>query len=303
MPPGALPGVVSQSAIHRNSVLLKRARARRPLLFRIQRAGMWGLILGAVIVAAFPLLWTLATSLKPIEDIAAYPPRFFPETVTFENYRDVATQSDMPQYFVHSIVVTAVTIVLTLLLATPAGYAAARYRFRGKNLLLFLLLSTVMIPGAVIMVPLYVLAGRLALLDTYLVLVLVYTAWRVPMVLWIMKSFFEAIPVEMEEAALVDGCGRLQAMWRVAFPLSWPGLSASAILVLVYVWTEFILALTLTSKLRTVTVGLYYYMTGYGIEWGRLTASVILALVPVLIAFFFFQKRFMQGLTAGALKG
>jgi ABC-type glycerol-3-phosphate transport system permease component len=303
MPSRAFPGASSEAASHLNAVPLARGRVRRSLHFRVRRAGMWALILGALVVAAFPLLWTLATSLKPMEDIAAYPPRLLPERVTFENYRDVATQSDMPAYFFNSTVVTAATIGLTLLLATPAGYAAARYRFRGKNVLLFVLLSTVMIPGAVIMVPLYMLAGRLALLDTYLVLVLVYTAWRVPMVLWIMKAFFEAIPVEMEEAALVDGCGRLQAMWRVAFPLSWPGLSASAILVLVYVWTEFILALTLTSKLRTVTVGLYYYMTGYGIEWGRLTASVILALVPVLIAFFLFQKRFMQGLTAGALKG
>jgi ABC-type glycerol-3-phosphate transport system permease component len=281
----------------------KGVRRKRFLPPTLQRAAMWALILGAVVMAAFPLLWTLATSLKPMEDIAAFPPRLLPERVTWENYLDVATQSDMPEYFLHSIVVTAATIGLTLLLATPAGYAAARYRFRGKNLLLFVLLSTVMIPGTVILVPLYVLASRLALLDTYLVLVLVYTAWRVPMVLWIMKSFFEAIPVEMEEAALVDGCGRLQAMWRVALPLSGPGMAASAILVLVYVWTEFILALTLTSKMRTVTVGLYYYMTGYGIEWGRLTAAVILALVPVLIAFFLFQKRFMQGLTAGALKG
>lgn len=280
-----------------------RARARRPLRVRVRRSGMWALIAGAVVVAAFPLFWTLATSLKPMEDIAAFPPRLLPETITLEHYRDVATQSDMPEYFVHSIVVTAVTIGATLLLATPAGYAAARFPFRGKNLLLFVLLSTVMIPGTVILVPLYVIASRLALLDTYLVLVLVYTAWRVPMVLWIMKSFFEGIPVEMEEAAMVDGCGRFQAMWRVALPLSGPGLAASAILVLVYVWTEFILALTLTSKLRTVTVGLYYYMTGYGIEWGRLTASVILALVPVLIAFFLFQRRFVQGLTAGALKG
>jgi multiple sugar transport system permease protein len=280
-----------------------RSHPRRPLPARLTRVGVWALILGAVAVAAFPLLWTLATSLKPMEDIAAFPPRLTPETFTLEHYRDVATQSDMPAYFLHSTVVTAATIGLTLLLATPAGYAAARYRFRGKHVLLFVLLSTVMIPGAVIMVPLYVLAGRLGLLDTYLVLVLVYTAWRVPMVLWIMKSFFEAIPAEMEEAALVDGCTRFQAMWRVALPLSWPGLSASAILVLVYVWTEFILALTLTSKLRTVTVGLYYYMTGYGIEWGRLTASVMLALVPVLVAFFLFQRRFMAGMTAGALKG
>ena len=279
------------------------ALRRKTLQTMAQRAGIWGTILGAVLVAAFPLCWTLATSLKPIEDIATFPPRLLPETVTWENYRDVLTESDMPAYFLHSFIITAGSIGLTLLLAAPAGYAAARYRFRGKHVLLFVLLSTVMIPGAVIMVPLYVLAGRLRLLDTYLVLVLVYTAWRVPMVLWIMKSFFEAIPAEMEEAALVDGCTRFQAMWRVAFPLSWPGLSASAILVLVYVWTEFILALTLTSKLRTVTVGLYYYMTGYGIEWGRLTASVMLALIPVLIAFFLFQRRFMAGLTAGALKG
>lgn len=291
-----------EAPAHPHAGVGTQIRRRRSLRIPIQQAGIWALILGAVVVAVFPLLWTLATSLKPMGDIAAYPPRLLPETITFQHYRDVAMQSDMPEYFLHSLVITAVTIGLTVLLAAPAGYAVARYRFRGKNVLLFILLSTVMIPGAVSMVPLYVLAGRLGLLDTYLVLVLVYTAWRVPMVLWIMKSFFEAIPIEMEEAAMVDGCGRLQAMWRVAFPLSWPGLSASAILILVYVWTEFILALTLTAKLRTVTVGLYYYMTGYGIEWGRLTASVMLVLVPVLIAFFLFQRRFMAGLTAGALK-
>lgn len=295
----------AQTTVLRDTKAVPGAHARRRWAPRValQRTGLWALIAGAVVVAAFPLFWTLATSLKPMEDIAASPPRLLPETVTLEHYRDVATQSDMPAYFANSIVVTAATILFTLLLATPAGYAAARFKFRGKTVLLFVLLSTVMIPGTVILVPLYVLASRLALLDTYLVLVLVYTAWRVPMVLWIMKSFFEGIPVEMEEAAMVDGCGRLQAMWRVALPLSGPGLAASAILVLVYVWTEFILALTLTSRLRTVTVGLYYYMTGYGIEWGRLTAAVILTLLPVLVAFFFFQRRFMQGLTAGALKG
>lgn len=297
-----VPAASSSGGTDRGQPAIQRQR-RPSLPARIQQAGIWATILGAVVLATFPLLWTLTTSLKPMEDIAAFPPRLIPEVFTAEHYWDVAMHSDMPAYFLHSTVVTAATIGLTVLLATPAGYAAARYRFRGKNTLLFVLLSTVMIPGAVIMVPLYVLAGRLQLLDTYLVLVLVYTAWRVPMVLWIMKSFFETVPPEMEEAALVDGCTRFQAMWRVAFPLSWPGISASAILVLVYVWTEFILALTLTSRLRTVTVGLYYYMTGYGIDWGRLTASVMLALVPVLVAFFLFQKRFMAGLTAGALKG
>ncbi len=167
MADGSFSGVASETSGRSQAVPLGRVRARRPLRITVQRAGMWALILGAVVVAAFPLFWTLTTSLKPVEDIAAFPPRFLPETVTFENYRDVAIQSDMPAYFVNSIVITAATIVLTLLLATPAGYAAARYRFRGKNFLLFVLLSTVMIPGAVIMVPLYVLAGRLALLDRF----------------------------------------------------------------------------------------------------------------------------------------
>ena len=279
-----------------------RAPGRR-LRPHLARVAVWGLVMGACAVAAFPLLWTLSTSLKPMEDIAAFPPRLLPEVVTLEHYRDVATQSDMPAYFATSLLITAATIGFTLLLAAPAGYAAARFRFRGKTALLFVLLSTVMIPGTVSLVPLYMVASRLALLDTYLALILVYTAWRVPMVLWIMKSSCEGIPVELEEAALMDGCGRFQAMWRIAFPLSGAGLAASAILVLVYVWNEFIIALTLTSKLRTVTVGLYYYITGYGIEWGRLTASVILALVPILVAFFVFQKRFIRGLTAGALKG
>lgn len=269
----------------------------------IRRAGMWTLITGSMVVAAFPILWTLSTSLKPVEDIATSPPSLLPATVTLEHYWDVVTDSDMPKFFINSVVFTAASIGFTLLLATPAGYAAARFRFSGKNLLLFVLLSTVMIPGMVILVPLYVLASRLALLDTYLVLVLVYTAWRVPMVLWIMKSFFESIPADIEDAARIDGCGRLQAMLRVALPLSGPGLAASATLVLIYVWNEFILALTLTTKLRPMTVGLYLYMTGYGIEWGRLTAAVVLALLPVMLIFFFFQRQFMRGLTAGALKG
>lgn len=288
---------------HPAAVRPVRVPRRRRLRPRLVRIALWALLAGSCVVAAFPLCWTFATSLKPMEDIAAFPPRLLPEVVTLEHYRDVATQSDMPGYLANSILITSATIACTLLLATPAGYAAARFRFRGKTLLLFVLLSTVMIPGMVILVPLYVLASRLGLLDTYLVLILVYMAWRVPMVLWIMKSFFEGIPVELEEAAMVDGCGRFQAMWRIALPLSGPGIAASAILVLVYVWNEFIIALTLTSKLRTVTVGLYYYITGYGIEWGRLTASVILALVPILVAFLLFQRRLIEGLTAGALKG
>ncbi|MCI0528762.1 MAG: carbohydrate ABC transporter permease, partial [Nitrospira sp.] len=143
------------------------------------------------------------------------------------------------------------------------------------------------------------------LLDTYWALILVYTAWQIPTVLWLMRGFFEAIPRELEEAALIDGCSRFQAFYRIIWPLTRPGLAAAAVIVFVNIWNEFIIALTLTTSddKRLIPVGLYYYIGAYGIEWGKLMAAVCIALLPIIVLFVFLQRSFIKGLSSGSIKG
>jgi ABC-type glycerol-3-phosphate transport system permease component len=259
---------------------------------------------GVAIVMLTPVVWILVTSFKPEAEIYRFPPQWIPLQITLDNYKAVL-QSSMPMYFVNSIVVACGTIVLTLFIAMHAGYAVSRFQFRGKNVFLFLLMASHMMPGVASLVPTYLLAGKLGLLDTYAVLILVYSMWQTPLVVWLIQGFLESVPATLDQAAMIDGYSRLGAFYRVVLPLSKPGLAASAIVVFVYAWNEFIMALTLTSadNMRLAQVGLKYYISQYGIQWGELAAAVILSIVPVLILFVLLQRWFVYGLTSGALKG
>lgn len=269
----------------------------------LRAALTYGLLLLASAVSLFPLLWALATSFKTTPNIASFPPQWVPDPVTLEHYRLVA--EPMGRYIGNSLAVAALTILVTLLVASHGAYAAARSEFPWKRTILFLILATMMIPGIAVLIPLYIVAARLGLFDTYSVLVIIYGAWMIPMALWLLRGFFETLPRELEEAALMDGCSRLGTLYRIAMPLVLPGLSAVAIVVFIYVWNEFIIALSMTNAehLRMVTVGVYYYITAYGIEWGKLTAAVCLALLPIISLFLILQRGFIRGLTSGATKG
>lgn len=257
----------------------------------------------AAVGSFFPIYWAINTSLKLESKNVTFPPQWFADPLTFEHYAYVF-QSVLPRNYLNSILLAAGTIALVLLVAIHAGYAAARFKFRGKNAILFVLLSTIMVPGIVTLIPQYFLAVQLGLHDTYLVLVLIFAAWQTPTATWILRGFFETIPPELEEAAMVDGCSRISAFYRVVVPLSQPGLVAASILVFVWVWNEFVIALNLTSSLSTrpLTVGLYFFVAESGIEWGRMAAAASLALIPVMILFAILQRRFIQGLTSGAVK-
>jgi ABC-type glycerol-3-phosphate transport system permease component len=204
----------------------------------------------------------------------------------------------------NSTIVATLTIAATLAVAVHAGYAAARFHFAGKNQLLFLILATAMIPGICILVPVYLLMTQFNLHNTYGSLVIVYTAWQVPTAVWIMRGFFDTISSELEEAALIDGCSRLGAFYRVVLPLSQPGLAAVGILVFVYVWNDFLIAyvLTISDEKRLIQSGLYLYVTAFGVEWSKLMAASVLALLPPAVTFMLLQSRFIQGLTKGAIK-
>lgn len=257
----------------------------------------------ATVFALFPIVWGVLTSFKTERDIYAYPPRWIPDPVTLQNYEEV--YSSILRYMLNSGFVALVTIVVTLLISMHGAYGAARRDFPGKRPILFIILSSMMIPGVAVLIPLYWVASKLNLFNTYLVLVLVYTAWMVPMAMWFLKGFFETVPRDLEDAATMDGCSRLGVLYRIVAPLIVPGFSAVAIVVFIFVWNEFIIALSMTTSesKRVVTVGIYYYITAYGIEWGKLLAAVTLALVPIVAGFFLLQKGFIRGMTSGAIKG
>jgi len=270
----------------------------------IQRAILYLILLSICLLAMFPVLWALSTSLKIESQVVTFPPKWIPKPITFFRYVEVFVSKRFPIYLLNSIIVSVVSILLAVGTATLAGYSSARFTFPGKEVILFLILAATMIPGISIIIPLYILSNRMHIYDTRAVLVLVHTGWRIPISTWLMRGFFESIPSEIEEAATIDGCSWFQAFYKVSLPLVTPGLGASSILVFIYVWNDFLIGFTLTVSDRTkvATVGLYEYLTMFGVEWGDLMAAVILTILPVLLLFFGLQKWFIQGLTRGAIK-
>lgn len=279
------------------------------MIRRVRPQASNGLALfAALLVAAIaiaPILWGLSTALKPEAQILAYPPHWLPHPPTLTTFQSVWTDSPLPVYFRNSVITTAGALVLSLLVSVHAAYAFSRFRFRGRSALLVGLLATSMMPGVAILVPLYHLAVVTHLYDTYAAMILVYAAWNVPILVWLLRSFFDTVPRELEEAALVDGCGRVRAFYRIVLPMSRPGLLSAAVLVIMYVWNDFLIAFTLTidDPRRTLSVGLYTYVSNYGIDYGHLMAATIVALVPVVAVFFLLQRHLISGLMSGALKG
>ena len=258
----------------------------------------------ALIILA-PFLWSLSTSFKPMAEILSYPPKLVPIQVTLENYIGVLAEKGFVRFIINSSIVTILTVILTLFVSLFAGYAAARYDFPGKELLMLMLLAGMAIGHFANVMPLYFLSIQLHLFDTYLILVLAYSAFITPLVTWLMQSYFGTIPKAIEEAAKIDGCTTWKAFWLVMVPIMKPAVVAGAVIAMSRAWNEFILALTLTRsyEMRTLPVGLHFFLTDYGVEWGSLTAASIISIVPILIVFLWMQKYFLQGMTSGTLGG
>lgn len=258
----------------------------------------------AALFALLPLLWGLSTSLKPESLVISATPQWLPTQFTLDNYT-LVFQSNIPRALLNSVFVSFVAVGLTLLVAVPAGYVTARYQFKARNTLMFYILATSMIPGIAVLVPLYVIAIRLGLHNTYMSMILIYSAWQAPSVVWITKGFFETIPREIEDAARVDGCSSFRILWQIMLPIVQPGLAAAAMISFVYIWNDFLIAATFITdqNLRLINVGLYQYLSQYGIVWGQLMAAVVITLLPVVMMFVLLERRFIEGLTLGATKG
>lgn len=286
-----------------HTAIRPRAVARRRGLRRTHPL-VYVALVAASAFAVLPLLWGLSTSFKS-ESATLSDRGWIPSTITLENYRLVLFESKIPLYLGNTLLVAGITVLATILIAIFGAYAAARFKFRGKTTSLFLILMTSMIPGIAILVPLYFLAVRLGLYDTYGVMVVIYTAWQIPTVIWMLKGFFESIPDSIEEAGRVDGASSFRVMMQLIFPLAVPGVAASAVISFIYVWNDFLIASTMisTDDKRLVAVGLYNYLSQYGIVWGQLTAAVSVSVIPIVIVFILMERRIVAGLSAGATKG
>ncbi len=253
----------------------------------------------------FPFVWMITTSLKTLGDIHSIPPRMLPKAVTFESYGNVFTKSNIPRYFINSAIISTGSTVIALVFAVLAGYGFSRFRFKGRGLLQNAVLSAQMMPTAAIIVPLFIILRSLNLLNTYLGLILAYLIITLPLSVWMMAGYIHSIPVEIEEAATIDGCSRMRILARLVIPISMPGIVATAVYSFVVTWNEFLLALSLATdrKVMTLPIGLAEFTKEYVTDWGALMAGSVIMTLPIVVAFFALQRAFVSGLTAGATKG
>lgn len=274
---------------------------RTPLLDGIT----YVILIFAAFLSLIPVVWGLFTALKTPAEVNSFPPTLFPDVYTVENFASVLFKSGFPKYLLNSIIVTVICIVVATSVAAHAAYAVTNFRFPFREQIMFFILMTSMIPPVVMLVPLYMLSVKIGLYDTRFLLILIYTAWRIPLLTWTLRGFFEKLPKEIIEAGTLDGCSRPRIFYSLILPISKPGIVASALLSAVYVWNDYLVSSTFTSKdnLRMLSAGLYNYITQYGIQWGHLMAAVIISIVPIVVLFVLLQRHFVEGLAAGAVKG
>ena len=273
----------------------------------MKRAARYGLAALAAAAALAPIYWLITISLKREIDQFASPPLWFAFTPTLEHYREAFFLRPFGAYMLHSTVVAVVATLLALGMGVPAAYALARFRWPGKfgEKIGFWILSQRMLPPIVTCLPLLLMMRQLRLLDSLAGLAVVYTAFNLPFVVWMMRGFFEEIPVEIEEAAMLDGDSRLGALVRVVLPIAGPGLAATAVFCLIVAWNEFLFALMLsqTGHGTTLPVGIASSVTQYEIKWGAMSAAGVVAMAPVFVFAAAAQKYLVRGLSLGAVKG
>ena len=264
--------------------------------------------LGAIVLVAiclFPFVWMALSSIKTLAELYTVPPRWWPDEPTLRNYTHVIFASNIPRYFINSLVITLGATGLALLFAIFASYGFASFEFPGKPFWQAFILIGQLLPTAAIIVPLFITLRVLGLVNTYWGLILIYMIITLPLSVWMLTSYFRAIPRELEEAAIIDGASRLGVLFRITLPLSLPGIVAVVIYAFVTTWNEFIFALCFATdtRVKTLPIGLAEFSTEFNTDWGAVMAASVVMTIPIVLLFLVFQKLFVSGLMAGATKG
>jgi multiple sugar transport system permease protein len=262
----------------------------------------------AFLIAAFilaPILWTLLCSIKSNYELMRYPPAVLPEKIIFSHYYELLKDTHFSDYFLNSLLVAMISTPLTLLVAAPGAYALTRFKFRGRDTFATFLLFSYMVPLLLLGLPMFMLMGHFQLLNTRTSLIISYVAFCLPFCMWMLRSFFISIPKSLEEAAMVDGASRIQALVGIVLPLAVPGLISCGIFTFVLVWNEYTLALLFirSEYLKTLPLGMAAFMGRVASQWGYLLPAIILMIAPLLFIFMFVQRALVRGFLVGATKG
>ena len=262
------------------------------------------LLIALCIFAVAPLAWALSTAFKPQTEVFTNL-SLIPRQPTLANFRYVLSQTQYPRWFVNTLMIALGTTLMSVTIATLAGYAMSRFRFWGRALYGNTLLVVQMFPGVMLAIPLFLIFSRLRLVDTYWSLLITYMSFALAFAVWMLKGYFDAIPREIEEAALIDGASRIQVLWRIILPLSAPGITTVAVFAFLLAWNDFFFAYILLVKDTnyTLQMGLYSFIKQFHTEWNYLMTASILTTLPVLVFFFGLQRFLVRGLIAGATKG
>lgn len=255
------------------------------------------------LIFLFPFLCMLLVSLRSRVDVIQ-PERIFTAPVTLENYKLAIVGGDIGSYFLNSIVIAVCTTIISLMLGSLAAYGFARYSWKKREDRAFWILGQKFLPAMAVVIPYFLMASLFKLLDTRILLVICYTTFNIPFTIWMMRGFIEELPMELEEAAFVDGCTRMQTIRRIVLPLVLPGMTATAIFCIINSWNEFVFANFLTSiHAKTVPTSVMMYLSISGVKWGEMAATGVLAVLPVFAFAISVQKYMIRGLTFGAVKG
>ena len=266
---------------------------------------VYGCALVLLIFAAFPFFWMISTAFKPLREIFAYPPYFFPKDSTLANFVRLFEQTRFLTYFKNSVIVSTSAVVVTMIIATAGAYSLTRFRYYGRERIASLILFTYMFAPIMIVIPFYVLIRKIGIANTHLALIMAYTAFCLPFNIWLLKAFFQSIPIVLEEAALTDGAGRIQAIIHVVFPLALPGIIATGIFTFILAWNDYIFVriLITSDELKTLSVGIADLYNATVIDWGMIMSGGMMITIPVLVFFTFIQRNLIAGWGAGAVKG
>ncbi|MFH8989345.1 carbohydrate ABC transporter permease [Streptomyces sp. NPDC017940] len=278
----------------------RKARPGRPPR---RRYDVLGLLVAAVV--GFPVYWMVLTAFRPATDILSLPPEFWPSSPTLDNFARAMGTETFWANVRSSAVIGAGTVLASLLVGTLAAFALARFRFTGRKAFVMVILTVQMIPLAALIIPVYLLLNEAGLTDSLAGVILTYLVFTLPFTVWMLRGFVAAIPVELEEAAMVDGCGRLGAFVRVVLPLLAPGLVATSVFAMVQAWNEYVLVYVLlsTPEKQTLSIWLVSFQTSFGTDYGGLMAGATLTALPVVVFFLVLQRKIAAGLASGAVKG